>query len=178
MSLVNLDLDMRGLDALIIELNGTQKQVDRALSSASTKMAAWIRTRSARGLSAHLKLQQKIIRRRLKSFRAVKTADGYQIKVWYGLDPVALIHMGARKTKTGVTASGHKRDGAFIASGKGGRQVFKRRGSGRLPIEKQTLNIGDTGHEYLEKMADSAQFTEQFFKFFEHELKWRTQTQK
>jgi hypothetical protein len=70
-------------------------------------------------------------------------------------------------------------DGGFIASGKrGGRQVFKRKGRARLPIEKQRAEIEPKANTFLEsKVVKAAEFEAQFFKTFEHELKWRTQTQ-
>lgn len=179
MSAISLDIQAIGLGAIIEELRATEKQVDRALASTMGKMSSWLRTRSVRGLSDELAVAQKIIRRRLKTFRVQRTASGQSITIWYGLDPVALIHLGARQTKRGVTAGKHRRDGAFIATGpKGGRQVFKRRGAERLPIGKQSLDVQDKAQTFLEdSIMGAAEFEARFFKTFEHELKWRTRTQ-
>lgn len=180
MAFIELDLDAQGIHTAIADLQATEAQVNKALGSTLGKMAAWMRAKSIKGLSGELQVQQKILRRRLKSFRMKRTADGGSITVWYGLDPIALIHMGARQNKRGVTAGKHKRDGAFIAPGRnGGRQVFKRRSGARLPLDKQRLDIKDKAEIYLEdKVIGDVSFEAQFYKFFEHELKWRTRTQK
>lgn len=179
MGMIDLDVDALGIEAAVIELRATEKQVMLALRSTLSKLAAWMRTKSVRGLSTELQIQQKLIRRRLKSFRMKRTAEGGTITVWYGLDPIALIHLGARQTKAGVTAGQHKRDGAFIAPGSNGnRQVFKRRGSARLPLNKERLDVEDKAATYLEDhVIGDMEFEAQFYKFFEHELKWRTRTQ-
>lgn len=176
MSLVRLDVSALGIDRLVSEFAATEQQIEKALNSTLVKMASWLRTRSVRGLSKELAIQQKVVRRRLKSFRLKKSPDGSSIAVWYGLDPVAMIYLGARQTKRGVTAGKHKRDSAFIAKGQNGnRQVFKRQGSARLPIEKQVLDINDKAETYLEdRLIGAAEFEAQFFRVLEREMKWRT----
>ncbi|AWM89121.1 hypothetical protein C4E04_11925 [Microvirga sp. 17 mud 1-3] len=178
--MIELDLEAQGIQSAILDLQATEAQVAKALNSTLGKMAAWMRSRSVKGLSSELQVQQKIIRRRLKSFRMKRTADGSSITVWYGLDPIALIYLGARQTKQGVVAGKHKVDGAFIRTGRNGsRQVFKRRGAARLPLDKQRLDIEDKANTYLEdKVIGDVAFETQFQKTFEHELQWRTRTQK
>ena len=178
--MLNLEIDAAGLERLARDLQATERQAERALRSTLGKMASWLRVRSVRGLSKHLQVQQKILRRRLKSFRVKKTADGSEVTVWYGLDPIALIYMGARETRAGVTAGKHRRPGAFIARGRSGnRQVFKRKGEGRLPIEKQTLDVQDKAQDYIEdNLLGAAEFEAQFYRTFEHELQWQTRTRK
>lgn len=177
---VNLDIEAQGIEQAITDLNATEGQVLQALRSTLTKMASWMRTRSVRGLSSHLQVQQKIIRRRLRTFRLKRSTDGASVTVWYGLDPISLIYLGARQTKQGVTAGKHTRPGAFIANGRNNnRQVFKRRGKDRLPLDKQRLDVNDKASTYLEdNVIGDVEFESQFYKFFEHELKWRTRTQK
>lgn len=179
MSMIELDLEAQDIQNVIFDLQATEAQVNRALSSTLGKMAAWMRTRSVRGLSKELQVQQKIIRRRLKTFRMSRTSNGASIRVWYGLDPIALIHLKARQTQRGVTAGRHSRDGAFIRRGRNGNeQVFKRRGAGRLPLDKQRLDVEDKAATYLEdEIIGGLAFQSQFFKTFEHELRWRTRTQ-
>ena len=98
-----------------------------------------------------------------------KTSTGWTVKLWYGLNGISLIHLNARETKKGVTAGKHKRDSAFIAKG----QVFKRSGKGRLPIEKQVLEIKEKADSYLDGNAFSDGYQEQFFRTLEHELRWQ-----
>lgn len=176
MALVSLDVSALGIDRLVQDLAATEEQAEKALRSTLVKVASWLRTRSVRGLSKELAVQQKVLRRRLKTFRLKKSADGASITVWYGLDPVALIYLGARKTGRGVTAGKHKRDGAFIAKGaNANKQVFKRRGKARLPIDKQVLDINDQAETYLEdKLIGGAELESYFFTVLERELKWRT----
>lgn len=176
--MINLNVNADGLQRIVLDIMATEKQAERALRSTLSKMASWLRVRSLRGLSPHLQVSQKILRRRLKSFRLRSSAEGGEITVWYGLDPIGMIYLNARQTKSGVTAGKHRRDGAFIAAGKNGsRQVFKRRGSARLPIEKQTLDIQDKAQTFIEdRLIGTAEFEAQFFKTFEHELKWQTRT--
>lgn len=179
MAIIDLDLDAQGIEQVVRDLQATEGHVRQALNSTLRKMASWMRTRSVRGLSDHLKVQQKVLRRRLKSFQLRRSADGASITVWYGLNPIALIHLGARQHKRGVTAGRHQVPGGFIANGRNGsRQVFKRRGQSRLPIDKQTLDIQDKANTYLEDhVIGDVAFEQQFQKTFEHELRWRMQRQ-
>ena len=64
--MIELTIDTKGLEGVIDELGAMPQQVQAAMRSTLTKMAGWVRTRSTRGLSKELALQQKIVRRRLK----------------------------------------------------------------------------------------------------------------
>lgn len=180
-SLVNLDIDANGIEQIIVDLSATARDAEKALGGALRKMAMWLRGQSVKGLSKELKVQQKILRRRLKLFRISQKAGSKQITVFYGLDPIAFIYLGTpRKTASGVSVGGFNIPHAFIARGaNGSMQVFKRDGKSRLPIRAERLDIDKSAENYIEhKMLSSAIFTEQFFKFFEHELQWRTKTQR
>ncbi len=179
MASLHLDIDTKGLERLSIDLDATEAQADKALNSTLVKMASWLRSKSVKGLSDTLSIQQKVIRRRLKSFRLQRRSGGSEITVWYGLDPIALIYLRARQGNGGVQASGGRFVSAgFIAQGRNGsRQVFKRRGSARLPIDKQRAEIEDQANTFIEdELVGAAEFEARFFKTFEHELQWRTQT--
>ena len=65
--MIELSIDIRGLEDVIRRLGATEKVVQQSMRSALGKMAAWTKTRSARGLSKELKLQQKILRRRMRA---------------------------------------------------------------------------------------------------------------
>lgn len=178
--MIDINIDARQLERVVVDLAATDAEVRKALSSTLRRMASWVRTRSTKGLSSELAIQQKVVRRRIKSTRLQRTGDGASIKVWYGLNPISLIYLQARQTGGGVKASGGRFvDSGFIAKGKsGGAQVFKRKGKGRLPIEKQKAEIESKAGGYLEgQVFNATDFEAQFFKTFEHELKWRTQTQ-
>lgn len=180
--MISVEIDARDLDRLVVELSATRAQAQRALNSTLRKMAAWVKTRSVRGLSQALQIQQKVIRRRLRSIKARKTADGgAEVKVWYGLDPIALIHLGAKQNRKGVRAAGGRFvKSAFLARTKSGKQqVFKRAGKARLPLVKQSADIQRQAERFLDDgLLNSAAFEQQFFKTFGHELKWQTRTHK
>ena len=181
MSLVNLDIDADQLHSVIDALAATERQAQQALNSTLPKIAAWMRGKSVKGLAGVTNVPQKVIRRRLKTFRLSKSASGSSITLWYGLDPVGMIYLNAKQGSGGVRAYG----GRFVKSGfiatpsNGKRQVFKRRGTARLPIDKQNAEIADKAGIYIEdRVFGTAEFEARFFQIFEHELSWRMQTQK
>lgn len=176
--MINLQIDSAQLDRMAQDIAGTEQQIRQALNSTLRKMAAWVRTRSVKGLSEELQIQQKLIRRRLRLLKVKQTTAGPQVTLWYGLDKMALIYLQAKRTSSGVSAAGGRNvSGAFIAKGPaGGRQVFKRRGAARLPIAKQGADIEQPADQFLQsKLINASAFESQFFKTFEHELSWRMQ---
>ena len=178
--MINLVVDAPSLEGVITDLAATEAQVQKALNSTLNKMATWLRSISAKGLSKELAIQQKVIRRRLKLFRLHRNGDGSEVKVWYGLDPIAMIYLQPKQNKQGVRAYGGRfSKSAFIAAGSNGnRQVFKRRGKERLPLDKQRADIVDKASIYIEdNLLGTNEFEAQFYKIFEHELQWRTSTQ-
>lgn len=180
MSFIDLDIHADRLSQLQVDLQATDTEVRQALRSTLGKMARWMRTQSARGLSKELDLKQKAVRKRLKSFRARIKGKHIEVKIWYGLDPIDYMDLSPRQTLAGVSAGRRRVPGAFIANARGGtRKVFKRKGSGRLPIEKQVVEISDQAGVWIEdEMLGSQQFDERFLTIFERELEWRTQKRK
>ncbi|WP_322009228.1 hypothetical protein [Paraburkholderia sp. J12] len=174
---------IEGIEGIEAYLAATPKQVDAALATTCVKMARWLTTRSVRGLAKHLMLPQKEVRRRLRTFRLTRTAGGKGVRVWYGLDPMGMVHLNARQTKQGVSAYGDRFvKSAFIANGRAGangptssnKQVFIRKGKARLPIKKVTVELGDPAQTYIEDhLLGGSDFGTQFYKIFEHELEWR-----
>ncbi len=174
--MIDLQVDTAGLQRAARELGATDALVRQAMRSTVGKMTRWTRTRSARELSKSLVVQQKVLRPRIRARRLRHTARGMEAAVWYGLNPVALIRLGARQTKAGVSARGGRRvAGAFIAQARGGRQqVFRRKGRARLPIAVQAADIEARAADYLEHdLVDSRAFEQQFRRVFEHEIQWR-----
>lgn len=173
-----VDFDDESIRALVNTFGATPAQFEAAMRSTYTKVARWLRTRAVRGLSSRLRIQQKHLRARVLSFRlqgGVTTGEG--AKVWFGLKSIPLIHLNARESGKGVRAAGGRYiEGAFIANIGGRPQVLKRVGQDRLPVEVQTVQIADDAQVYIEdELIGTAEFEAQFFKFLEHELKWRTQ---
>lgn len=170
--MIHLDIRAEGMQSIIDTLQPTGKQADKALKRTVARMAKWLSTRTVRGLGKELQLTQKIIRRRLKKSKVVTVNGGYSIRLFYGLNDVALIHLNARQTKTGVTASKRQVKSAFISKSK--HQVFKRTSKARLPLQKQVDVIKSKADTYIESSEfNSSQFEAQFYKNLEHELKWQ-----
>jgi hypothetical protein len=177
---LEVDIDDAGIKALINVFGATEKQVQAALRSTYGKMARWLRTRAVRGLSSELAIKQKVLRARVKTFRLQGgiASGGQGMKVWFGLKPISLMRLNAKKTADGVSADGGRFvKGAFIATYNGRRTVLKRAGAARLPLVVQSADISDKAVVYVEDiLIGTAEFDLMFFKIFEHELKWRTTT--
>lgn len=175
--MIEIRIDPREIEAAARHMAETPALVQAALRSTVSKMTRWARTRSVRELSSKLAIQQKVLRPRVKARKLRRTASGSETGIWYGLNPVALIRLDARKSGRGVSARGGRRvEGAFIAQGKGGhRQVFKRAGRARLPIKTQTAEIEKVSTDFVQDdLAQSHAFRQRFLQVFEHELEWRT----
>jgi hypothetical protein len=168
--MIDWQIDARQVDQLALDMVATEAQVRLALRTTLNKMATWLRGQSAKGLSKELQIQISVVRRRLKAVKFKTTPDGGVAKVWYGLNPIDLIWLKPKKTSDGVVASGRVVKGGFIAEG----QVFKRAGASRLPLVKQSAPIQKPGEHYIDSGILWRQFEAQFWKTFEHELKWRT----
>ncbi|HHA2674751.1 TPA: hypothetical protein ACOECQ_000818 [Stenotrophomonas maltophilia] len=175
-----IDIDAKGIAELAGQVSATPVQVEAAMRSTYGKLGRWARTQAVRGLSSKLGMQQKILRRRVRHFRlqnGVSTHGG--AKVWFGMKPIRMSDLRPRRDGKGVRADGgHYVEGAFIRTINGKRKVFKRDGASRLPVREVTIDVSDPVQVYIEDhLIGSPEFEHQFFKFFEHELKWRTRTQ-
>ncbi|EKN01118.1 MULTISPECIES: prophage LambdaW5, minor tail protein Z-like protein [unclassified Acidocella] len=176
---LNIEFDTQQIDAMALDVNATLPQVEAALASALRRMALYLKAASVKGLSHELDVQQKVIRRRLSTFRLSRSRSAPEIKLWYGLNPLSMEQLGTPKqTAQGVRVGKHFIAHAFLARDKTGRQrVFLRKGKARLPIEKQVLDIADDAERWIEdKLFEGVDFETKFFQLFEHELRWRTKT--
>lgn len=178
--LFDLDIHEGEINQLIQDLTATPLQVEKAMTSTVNRMASWLKTQSARGLSTHLEIPQNVLRRRLKNFRLRRSQGTTEVNVWYGLNPISFIRLKPKKTGTGIQAGKHSVEGGFIASGKNGnRQVFKRRGAKRLPIDAQFVDIEEQAIVFIDDhLIGSSSFDAVFLETFERELAWRTQIRK
>lgn len=175
---LEIDIDGRGIASLADVFGATEKQVEAAMRSTYGKMARWLRTQSVRGLSGKLKIQQKILRSRIRTFRMQNgvTGDGAGAKVWYGINDIAFSRLTPRESGDGVRAQGGRHEkGAFIARMYGRQQVLKRIGKKRVPLRVVYAEISNEATTYIEDiLIGTTAFDIQFYKFLEHELKWRT----
>lgn len=176
---LEIDFDVDGIKSIISQFQASEKQVTAALRTTYNRMGRWVRTRAMRGLSSELKIQQAILRSRVRSFRFQGgiSKKGEGAKVWFGLRPIPLSRLNARKARGGVRAAGGRYvEGAFIANYHGRRQVLKREGRARFPVNVVYAEIAEKSQLYIEdELLGVGPFESQFLKFFEHELKWRTQ---
>jgi hypothetical protein len=117
------------------------RQAPRALMRAVNRTARSARTQAVRAVSREIRLPQKDVRPMLPVIPA--TAQHLEATLLARGRPISLMRLGARQTKLGVVYRGPGGrvliPSAFIATMPGARRpsVWKRRGTPRLPIEKQ-----------------------------------------
>lgn len=182
--MLSLDInDNHEIQRLIVELRATEDHTRKALYSTFSRMGKWVRTQAVRGLSDKVNIQQKILRQRVLQFRMGGSLShaltDRSVKVWFGLNPIPWSSLNARATKRGgVTAAGGRHDPhAFIAKYGNKKQVLKRVGKSREPLQVIKSDIAADGLKYIEhELLASIEFEAQFMKFFERELRWRTST--
>lgn len=179
--MINLQVDALPLNVLATELGATEEQVRKALRSTVNKLAAWLRTRAARTLSAELRIKQNVLRYRLKKMKPKVGPGGTIGGLWIGLNDLDLKYLGAKQDSTGVTARGQSFKQAFLGPRPGTKarklngHAFRRTGTSRLPIDKVELPIQSEAEKALESaVLEFRAFEVQFYKTFEHEIKWRT----
>lgn len=179
---LHVEIDRRQIESLVDAFGATEAQIQAAMRSSYGKMGRWLRTQSVRGLSSKLKIQQKILRGRVRTYRMQGGVGGTGegAKVWYGLRDIPFIRLSPRENAKGVvTAGGRFEEGAFIARLNGHPQVLKRMRESRVPLQVVFAEIQDESIVYIEdNLIGTAAFDVQFFTFLERELKWRTSIQK
>lgn len=164
---VVLDIDAGEIDALARSVEATEADVTKAMNRALSRTARHVFTQVRRSVSKSAMVPQKVLRSRLR-LRVSRRAG--QAVIWVGLNPLNPTRIGARQTKTGVTARGRRRfPGAFIARGR----VFKRRGQGRLPLDTPTIEIDQDVYRVL-KTKDFPTATDFYLRTLKHELVRRT----
>ena len=177
----DLNIDAYQLQQFKREMLATDAQMRKALVSTLTELARNIRVQARRGLSAEQKLRMDLVRRRLSKLSRIKTTpNGAETSVWFGLNPMQLRYLDPKRTASGVKTKQLSVDGAFMAKptkSSGMQQVFKRRGSARLPLDVMKYQFKDPTEDFIEhRLLDSAWLEERFFTIFERQLKWRTMT--
>ncbi|MCP3940517.1 MAG: hypothetical protein GY710_03430 [Desulfobacteraceae bacterium] len=173
---LDIDVDTGDLQQLALDLSATPKEVDRALRSTANRMAGWLKTKSAAGISKKLDIPQKVLRKRIHTLKSSRGKGSNEKKIWFGLNPISLMSLNPKKTASGIKARGITVNGGFISMGKNRRlNVFKRRGKKRLPIDKQSVGIYKESIQFIDnRLLASREFKSVFFKTFERNLKWWT----
>lgn len=151
---MRMDINRKELDQLLGAYQISRKATQRAAERAVRKAAKWAGGQAAKITGAELRLQQRLIRQRLRLFR---TDNGAEQKVWLGLNAVAVRRLGiARQTGRGVRVGRHFFDKAFVIKKYGGG-VYERDSSARFPINLVRLEIDEAGARAMREVADRAE---------------------
>lgn len=185
--MIDLRIDSRELEWVAQDLKAAEGEVKMALRSTVSKMAGWLRTRAGRVIRKETLLKHEHIRRRLKSIRVRVRGNGVTGGVWIGLNDIDLAGLTPEQDDFGVSAGPPGRSRSYENAFMGPRPgvlasklnggVFKRMTARRLPIERLGMPIKSDAEKALDSDVFKG-FEEQFYKVFEHELKWRMQSQK
>ena len=145
------------------------KKLDLAAARALRRTAQWLRTHSSREIAQELRITQSPIRHRYNIF---SRATAGEVKLWVGLQPIAVHYLGTPKQTTDGVSVGHRSyDGAFISPMKSSqRLVFRRKGRERLPIELVREDWEGPAMDALERWEKRAHnyFVDQFEREAKH----------
>jgi len=149
---------------LAAKFDATPARVQIAARRAIAKATKWANDKILGEMPELTGIRARIIKGRVRM--DIKEASG---RVWFGLNPVSAGRLDPRQDESGVTADGFEFAGAFIVDSLGGN-VFKRRGAGHLPIDKQEVTIAEKAAIGVRQIAAETQA--QFFKELRNQLKW------
>lgn len=150
---VRLELGLSDIERVISELGATPEQVRFATTRALRRTASALRTRSMKAAKETLQLRRAAaFRRRLKDLRLRMHKSGGEVGVWVGLNDLAVSALKGRMKEYagGATFRSMEFEGAFVATHKGRRSIFRRKGKRRFPIVEQTYPIKDQMDVVLE----------------------------
>jgi len=90
-----------------------------------------------REIAQSFKIPQRVLKHRLKTFTRPQGAR------WFvGIDSIKAIYLGsARQTKKGVSVGGRSFSGAFLATVRGKKSIYKRTTKDRFPIKEQKVSL-------------------------------------
>lgn len=152
--MLEFDIDIQRLYAVMDELEPTEKQIRLAMNRALNRTAATLRRLSATGLKKEFDLRAVgLLKKRLNALR-LKSGGLDVVKLWYGINgmPVSWFKGRARKTSTGASFRNENFEDGFVAksSVKGRKTVFKRKAEKRLPLVEQLMPIKDQAEVFVE----------------------------
>jgi hypothetical protein len=149
-------------------LNDLQRNLDIAAARATRRTGQWLSSHSSREIARELRIRQSPVRHRYNLYTSAK---GKEVKIWVGLEPIAVHYLGnPKETATGVSVGHRQYDDAFIANSRGGKQlVWIRKGRQRLPIKVVTEDWEGPAMNVLERWEKRAMA--QFAEFFEEEAR-------
>jgi hypothetical protein len=136
------------LHEAIKKLRFPDEVLQKILNRAVVQTARWAKRRAATIIGKSTKISGRVLGKRMRL--DIESAEHGYARIWVGLNPVKLGGLNPRKTASGVKAGPMQIAGGFIAK----KQVFKRRGNKRLPIDRQELDIYPQASEALSKISE------------------------
>jgi len=156
----------KGLDEIAAEWKASPKLVEQAMRTATVRVTRWAASQARRNIAKEVKVTGRVIKGRM-----VVDLKGEFGRVWFGLSPIPLKHLSPRKTSTGISAGPVKVPGGFAVK-KYGRNIFKRTGPKRGPIEMQALDIEARALPFVFDIAQKVE--SKFLVEFENALAWHS----
>jgi len=166
-----IDLKLALPESELLKVSGvlrlSKKAVYAAARRAVLKTARSAQTHVRSELSKELKVQQKLIRARLRLYR---TDDALTQKIWLGLNAIAAARLGkARRMKGGTKVGNYFFKDAFPIA-RYGSGVYRRQGKERFPLELVKLDIDRTGDAVMRQSTDIVE--ERLMRFMQQELRY------
>ena len=146
----NVTLDSAEVQRVI---DGLPSLIFRAQRSAIGDTTAWAKKELQNALAIKTGIPDYVFRR----FRVKTRRDQERGIVWLGLNEVKAAYVGKlSQDATGAFAGQYYFPGGFIATMNSGHTgIFKRKGTSRLPLVEQAVNL-DTGFEVAAEIASLA----------------------
>jgi hypothetical protein len=145
------------IKAVLRDLDVVDKKVQkRATSMSINRVATKVKSAGIKQIASATNVPQKLIRRMFDNTGTQTRKDRVTIRkarpkwpsafIYFRTRSIPAILLNARQTKTGVRTRRKVYPGAFINNAMGGgKQVFKRRGKARYPIDAQKVDIKKRG---------------------------------
>jgi hypothetical protein len=144
-----------------------RKDIKAALVTAMRQTMKWGEREGAKQFAAATGVPYRVMRERIRiKYRYQSIKGEYpEGRVWFGLNPISLKHLGAKVTKTkGVTSRFGKYPKGFYSQKMGGH-FYERRGRDALPLQRLEYGIAEIGDSVVNEFKDSlsAKYMENFF---------------
>lgn len=121
----------------------TMESLKEAVRMATEDTGVWANKEAAKDLGRELGVPYPAARKRVKVKRRMVTWGGSlaNARIWYGINPLDAKYLKPKQLPGGVQTKGAGIIMRGFISAKMKGHVFKRRGPGRLPIDKQSLDV-------------------------------------
>ncbi len=147
--MTTIQVETKGVDAVLRKFNAMPKQIKRASKRAVTKTLKQIETKGRRAIAKAHDIPLKVLRSKAGSYRGrvvkKKFKGGRAGSVWFGHNPVKSGYLGSLRNASaygGAFARRYFFKGGFIAGMESGHQgIFKRTSGSQYPIKEQTVAL-------------------------------------